>query len=438
MSNTPNFLPVPEIKYTQKTAILGEFQVNVHASLMQTKMQEAFGRLQKKAKLPGFREGKVPLDLVRKKYHEDVLQDVFNQVVNETYRAAATEHKVRVASDPYITQTNLNEWKEGETLKYTAQVDLIPEVSVKKYKGLPITKKEGKIQEEDVELVVKNLLEPKAELVNLDAKAKVAKGNSVIIDFEGKLDGKVVADASAKNFLLEVGEQNSVEDFQNGLIGMSAGENKTIEVNYPADYKNPEVAGQKVIYAVALHEIKQKNFPELTDEIAKELQAESAGDLRAKIRKSLEDELVAEQKQQNQEEVLLAFLEANPAEVPPSLVQRQLQAILADVADLLRKQRFGDNLIQEYLRKHSEDFKSRAEREVKLALLLPKVVEAEKITTSEEDFKNYYQEIVRQSGQNADAVEKFYTENKGRREELGNELQRRKAMELMLSSAKAK
>lgn len=438
MSNTPNFLPVPEIKYTQKTAILGEFQVNVHSSLMQSKMQEAFGRMQKRAKLPGFREGKVPIDLVKKKYHEDVLHDVFNQVVNETYRKGATENKVRVASDPYITQTNLNEWKEGEALKYTAQVDLIPEVAVKKYKGLPVTKKEGKIQEEDVELVLKNLLEPKAELVNLDAGQKVKKGHSVILDFEGKLDGQPVADASAKNFLLEVGEQNSVEDFQNGIIGMKAGESKKIDVNYPADYKNPEVAGKKVQYDVTLHEVKQKNYPELTDEIAKELQAESAQDLRAKIRKSLEDELVAEQKQQTQEEVLIAFLEANPAEVPASLVQRQLQAILGDVADLLRKQRFSDNLIQDYVRKHSEEFKQRAEREVKLALLLPKVVEAEKITAEDEDFKNYFNEIVKQSGQKADAVEKFYNDNKNRREELGQELQRRKAMQLMLENAKAK
>jgi trigger factor len=285
---------------------------------------------------------------------------------------------------------------------------------------------------------VKNLLEPKAELVNLEAGQKVKKGHSVILDFEGKLDGQPVADASAKNFLLEVGEQNSVEDFQNGLIGMKAGESKQIDVNYPADYKNPEVAGKKVVYDVTLHEVKQKNYPELTDEVAKELQAENAADLRAKIRKSLEDELVAEQKQQSQEEVLLAFLEANPAEVPPSLVQRQLQAILADVADLLRKQRFSDNLIQDYVRKHSEDFKQRAEREVKLALLLPKVVEAEKVTATDEDFKNYFSDIMRQSGQKLDAIEKFYNDNKNRKEELANEIQRRKAMQLMLDSAKAK
>jgi trigger factor len=438
MTNPMTFLPDPEVKYTQKSAILGEFEVSVHGSLMQSKMQDAFNRLQKKAKLPGFREGRVPLDLVKRKYHEDVLHDVFNQVVSETYRKAAVENKVRVAGDPYIVQTNLNDWKEGESLKYTAQVDLIPEVSVKKYKGLPVTKKEGKIQDEDIEVVVRNLLDPRAELVNLDAGTKVKKGHIVIVDFEGSLDGKALPDASAKNFQLEVGTQGSLEDFQDGLVGMKAGETKEIEVKYPEEYKNPEVAGKTVQYKVALHEVKEKNVPELTDEIAKDFQAESAADLRAKVRKSLEDELVNEQRQQTQEEVLLAFLEANPAEVPRSLVQRQLEYILSDVTQLLRRQNFGDSLIQEYVRKHAKDFQSRAEREVKLALLLPKVIEAEKITVGDADFRSYFDEIVKQSGQKIEAVEKFYQENTGRKQELTHEIERRKALQILLDNSKAK
>jgi trigger factor len=438
MSNPTSFLPVPEVKYTQKSPILGEFQVNVHGSLVQAKMQDAFQTLQKRVSMPGFRQGKVPLDLVRKKYHEDVLHDVFKQVVNETYRKAAVENKVRVAGDPYITKTNLNEWKEGETLEYTAEVDLIPEVQLKKYKGLPITKKDGKIQDEDVEMVLKNLLDPKAELVNLPAETKVKDGHLAVIDFEGTLAGVALPDASAKNFFLEVGAQNSLEDFQKGLKGMKAGETKTINVTYPDDYKNNEVAGKEVVYQVTLHEVKEKNYPTLTDELAKEFQAENAADLRAKIRKSLEDELATEQRQQQQEELLAAFVESNPFELPQSLVQRQLEFILSDVAGMLKRQKFGDGLVQEYLRKHAKEFLGRAEREVRLALLLPKVVEAEKVTATDADFRGYFDEIVKQSGQKADAVEKFYQESRERKDELTRELERRKALQLMLDHAKAK
>ncbi|HEY8279250.1 MAG TPA: trigger factor [Bdellovibrionota bacterium] len=438
MNNQMNFLPEPQVKYTQKTNILGEFEVSVHGSMMQSKMQDAFSRLQKRVKLPGFREGKVPLDLVKKKHYEDVLHDVFNQVVSETYRKAAVENKVRVAGDPQITKTNLQEWKEGDSLQYTAQVDLIPEVSVKKYKGLPVTKKAGKIQDEDVEVVLRNLLDPRAELVTLPEGTKVKHGHNVVVDFEGKMDGQAVPDASAKNFMLEVGSTGSIEEFQTGLVGMKAGETKTIDVNYPDDYKNAEVAGKKIVYEVKLHEIKQKNLPELTDEIAKDFQAESAADLRAKVRKSLEDEMEAEQRQQTQEEVLLAFLEANPVEIPPSLVQRQLEFILSDVVNMLRRQKFGDTVVAEYVHKHRKDFEGRAEREVRIALLLPKVVEAEKITVGEADFREHFETIVKQSGQKVDAVEKFYLDNTQRKTELTHELERRKALQVMVDSAKAK
>lgn len=434
----PNFLPVPEVKYTQKSAILGEFEVSVHGSLLQSKMQDAFARLQKKVKMPGFREGKVPIDLVKKKYHEDVLHDVFNQVVTETYRKAAMENKVRVASDPYITKTNLNEWKEGEKLEYTAQVDLIPEVTLKKYKGLPVTKKKGSIQDEDVEVVVKNLLDPRAELVNLDASTKVAHGHQVVIDFQGSMDGKPLADATAKNFMLEIGATGSLEDFQKGIVGMKAGETKTYDVTYSDEYKNPEVAGKTVSYEVKVHEVKQKNVPALTDEIAKDFQAENAADLRAKVRKSLEDELVQEQQTQMQEEVLLAFLESNPVEVPPSLVQRQLEFILQDVMQMLKRQQYGDSLIQDYFRKHQKDFQGRAEREVRIALLLPKVVEAEKISVSEADLKAHFEQIAQQSGQSLEAIEKFYSENAQRKGELTHEMERRKALQAMVDNAKAK
>jgi trigger factor len=438
MTNPMNFLPVPEVKYTQKSAILGEFQVNVHPTLIQAKMHDAFQRLQQKVAIPGFRKGKVPMDLVKKKYHEDVLHDVFNQVVTETYRKAAVDNKVRVASDPYITQTNLNDWKEGTNLQYTAQVDLIPEVEIKKYKGLPITKKEGKIENEDVEVVIRNLLDKKAELINLPAETKVKDGHQVIIDFEGKLNGNVIADATAKNFMLEVGGQNSLEDFQKGLKGMKSGDSKEIAVKYPEDYRNPDIAGKEVIYTVTLHEVKEKKYPELTDEMAKEFQAESAEDLRKKVRESLEAELANEQKQQNMEEILVALLESNPFEVPGSLVQRQLEYILSDEAEMLKRQKFGDGLIQEYLRKYSSEYQKRAEREVRLALLLPKVVEKEKISATDEDFKARFDEIVLQSGQPAEAVEKFYKENTQRRDEVAREIERRKAVQVLLDQAKAK
>ena len=438
MTTPMSFIPEPEIKYLKKTPILGEFEINVHGSLVSQKIQTALVNFQKRVNLPGFRKGKVPLDLVKKKYHEDVLHEVFQGLVSETYRKGAAEHKVPAVGNPFLTKTNLQEWKDGEALQYTMQVDLLPEVELKKYNGLQVSKKEGKIQDDDVEVVIKNLLDPKAELIAEPATTKAAKGHLAIIDFEGKLNGEFMPDASAKNFFLELGSKNSLEEFQNGVIGMKAGEQKTIDVAYPEDYNSAHVAGKSISYAVTLHEIKKKVYPELTDEIAKEFQAENIGDLKMKIKKSLEDEMVAEQTSRKQEEVLLALIETNPVPVPPSLIERQLEFILEDVSQLLRRQRFNDKLIQEYFGKHEQELRARAEREVRVALLLPKIVDAEKIKVTDGDLNAHFNELAARTGQKLDAIEKFYGEDPKRKANLEGELQRKKAVQFLVENAKEK
>ncbi|NUM89435.1 MAG: trigger factor [Bdellovibrionales bacterium] len=433
---TPNFLPLPDVKYTKKSNILGEFQVKVHPSLVQDKMAKAFQRLQQKVTLPGFRPGKAPIDLVKARYRKDVLDDVFQEVANEAYRKGATDNKVPAVGDPYITKANFDAWTEGAPVEFTAQVDLIPEVTVKKYKGLPITKKEASITDDDVEIVLKNLLDPKAAIESLPEGTKVKKGHFVTIDFEGSLDGQPLADASATNFFLEVGGEGSLEDFQKGLEGMTAGGEKTITVKYDAEYKNASIAGKSVDYKVKLHEVKEKTYPPLTDEIAKEFQAENAADLRGKIRENLEAEMNAEQENRASEEVLLALLEANELEVPPSLIQRQLRHIFSEMAEMLKRQKYNDKLIEDYFHRHFDEFKQRAEREVRVALMLPKIVELEKIEAAEADFQDHFDRIVKQSGQKLEQVEKFFSENAARKEELTREIQRRKALRFLVDNAK--
>jgi trigger factor len=431
-------LPGTEFNYNKKSAILGEFKIKVGPEVMDDRMQKAFTQLQKTAKIPGFRAGKVPLDLLKKKYRGDVLNDVIQKVMTETYRAAAIENKVPVVGEPQITDSNWIMWQEGKPLEFTAEVELIPEVTLKKYKGLPVTKKAGAIKDEDVEAMIKNLLEPHAEIKSVPEDTMVKLGHHVEIDFTGSHEGNLLPDATAKNFMLEVGGNSALPEFHKGLEGMKIGQEKKISVPYPKDYVNKEIAGKTIDYEVKLHDIKEKNFPELTDEMAKDYQAESAADLRAKVRKSLEDELAAEQKQSTSEEVLLALVESNPFEVPKALIQRQLQVILNDVGQLLKRQKFSDNLIQDYFQKHWDAFNARAEREVKLALLLPQIIGTEKITASDEEVNKYIADQAKRMNQPMEMVEKFYKDQPGRKEDLKREVERMKALDFLIAEAKVK
>lgn len=427
----------PNVKFNKKSSILGQFEVKLTPDYMSQRMSSAFQTLQKKVALPGFRPGKVPMELVRKKYHEDVLHDVFQKLAWEVYRGAAMEQKVPAVGDPRIISTNLNDWEEGKALEYVAEFDLLPEATLKKYKGLPITESNTSIKQEDVDIVVKGLLDQRAELINTPEDTKLAIGHLVTMDFVGKLDGEELPDATAKNFFMEVGGKNSLQSFQEGIYGMKAGQTKLISVDYPADFNNATIAGKTVKYDVTIHEIKEKRYPELTDELAKEFQAESKADLLAKVQESLEKEMQAEKDQTQREEAIVAFIESNPLEVPPSLVQRQLQFILQDVTNLLKRQRFGENLIQDYLAKNWQELQVRAEKEVKLALLLPKVVEAEKIEASDDDLRDYLKEGAAQAGnKNLADLEKQYMGTADRKIELQREVQRQKAIKFLVANAK--
>lgn len=438
MANSLQTFPGAEVKFEKKSSILGEFKITVASKVMQERMQSAFQNLQKKAKLPGFREGKVPLDLLKKKYHGDVLNDVFNRLAQDAYRAAAIENKVPVAGDPQILESNWLLWQEGKPVEFTAQVDLIPDVQLKKYKGLPIEKKDAKIEEKDVDVVIRNLLDPRAELASLPEGTKVQNGHLVEIDFQGALDGENLQEAGAKNFQMEVGGEGALPEFHAGILGMRSGEEKKISVPYRQDYPNAQIAGKTVDYQVKILEVRQKNYPELTDELAKEFQAESAADLRQKVRTSLEEEMAAETKQHQQEAVLAAFLEANPFEVPPSLVERQLQYILNDVSRLLKRQQFSDALIQDYFRRHWQDFQSRALREVKIALLLPQVIGTEKIEADEPEMRQHVRELAKNSRQDPEKMEQFYFDSKERTDDLKRDVQRQKALDLLVREAKLK
>lgn len=425
------------VKFEKKSAILGEFKVQVEAKLMRDRMSDAFNSLQKRVTLPGFRAGKVPMDIVRKKYHEDVLHDVFQKVVWETYRGAAIDQKIPAVGDPRILNTNLNDWEDGKSLEYTAEFDLLPEVSLKKYKGLPITEHSTKIKEEDVDIVVKGLLDPRAELINLDADTRVARGHFVVMDFAGSLEGEELPDATAKNFFMEVGGKNSLESFQDGVIGMKAGQSKTINVDYPKDFSNAKIAGKTINYAVTIHEVKEKRYPEVTDELAKDFQANSKEEFYDRIRKSLEEELKAEKEQHQREEIIVALIESNPFEVPQTLVQRQLQYIVQDLSEMLKRQRYSDNLIQEYLAKHWKELHSRAEKEVKLALLMPKLEEAEKITASENEVLEHIRQGAAAAGNtNVEALEKQLLSSPERKADMEREVRRHKAIRLLIENAK--
>lgn len=437
MNKFAELMKATAAKYKQNSTIEGELQVKIAGDYIETRMAETYARLQSTAEIKGFRKGKVPANIVKQKFRNDVIRDTFEHLVTETVRGAAAEQKIPLVGEPRVSKTNWLSWKEGDDMEYTARLELVPDPVVKKYKGLAITTDDFEVTDAKVEDTIRQVLESRAELLPVESGRGVRDHDILILDFQGYVDGQAIPDAKADNFMLEVGGPNTMREFQDGVLGMKAGEEREIKVSYPADYNNKEIAGKTVVYKTKLHEIKAKKYPELTDEIAKEFQAESAADLKKKIRDNLEYQARHDEKIQKEERLLAALVEANPMEVPVTLIQYQLNHIIHELSAMLERQKFSTKLIEEYVTRHLDEIQARAEREVKLALLLPKVVEAEKIVVTDADVEKRI-ELMAQAAdaeKDSDRIRKAYAKDEAR-QNLKSQIARDKAIDVIVENAK--
>lgn len=437
MNKFEQLMQATEVKYTQNSTIEGEMQVKIAGAYIVDRMEHAFVKLQGTAVVKGFRKGKVPAHIIKQRYRTDVIRDTFENLVSETVRGGASQEKIPMIGEPRVSKTNWLSWKEGDDMEYTARIELMPNPEVKKFKGLSIEIEDYKVTDGKVEETIRQVLESRAELLPVETSRGAREHDILMIDFQGYLNETALPDARAENFMLEVGGPNTMRDFQDGILGMKAGEEREIKVTYPTEYGNAEIAGKTVNYKVKLHEIKAKKYPELTDELAKEFQAESAAELRKKIRENLEYQARHDEKTQKEERLLAALVEANPMQVPVTLIQYQLNHILHELSAVLERQKFSGKLIEEYITRHLDELQARAEREVKLALILPKIVEMEKISVSDSELEKRIELMAQAGGKNLAEVKKSYSKEEARTN-LKNQIARDAAIDLIVEHAKVK
>lgn len=437
MTTAEDLMEQTKINYTQESDIQGKFEITIQAGLVSDRMAQAYKNLQRNAQIPGFRKGKVPMNVVKQQYKNQVIRDTFERLVSDTTRVAAIQEKVPVIGEPRVTKTNWLTWEEGTDMEYEARVELVPDPKLKKYKGLEVTVQDQSVDKQQVEDVLDRFRQSKAVIEAVEENRGVKGDDIVIVDFQGELEGEMLEDAKADNFMIEVDSPNTLPEFQESLIGMKAGDEKKIPVSYADDYGNERIAGKTVTYTVKLHEIKKKNIPEWTDELAKEFEADSVEDLRKQISDNLERSAKLEEKSALEEQVLVALIDANKFDVPQTLISHQLNRILRDLAAALEKQHFSSTMIEDYMKKHVEELQTRAEREVQLALLLPKVVDAEKFEITDEDVADRIEKIAASTGKDKKEVETYYKSDE-RKQELKGQIARDKGIDLMVENAKVK
>lgn len=325
----PEDLSAFKIEVHEEPAWRRVIDVEVDAPQVEDAFSRAYVTLGKRVKFPGFRPGKAPMEMVRRRLAVDAEREVLQALVSESLQEAYREHKLVPISDPKISSIHL---KEGEAMRYRVEVDIRPTVHVEHYNGLKLEKKTRPITEQDIDGTIQRVRERRAEWVTVDRPAR--RGDAALCDLKEITSDRPEADRQHMMDLpLELDPERVFPEFADGLLGVSAGQSRNVSLTYPADYGNSSLAGRAVEYSVHVKEVKERQLPELTPEFLTSLAGDikSENDLRTRVRADLEAQVEVDSVRELNSDIITQILEKNPLELPRTLVDDYVQRLTEDL-----------------------------------------------------------------------------------------------------------
>jgi trigger factor len=415
-----------------------EVEVEVAAADVEKATSRAARAMAKEMRMPGFRAGKAPTSLVIQRLgFGPVLQEAIREALPEWYELALFDADVSPIGDPNIEMVSMPE-NEGEPLKFKFQVGVRPAATLGDYKGLEVGKEEQEVPDEVVDTEVDRIREGFARLEQVDRAG--AEGDSLLIDFEGFVDGSAFQGGAAEDYLLALGSGQLIEGFEEQLVGAEAGEEREVKVTFPDDYQAEHLAGEDAVFKVKVKEVREKVLPELDDDFASDAsEFDTLEELRSDIREKVGTALGSRAEEDFRVAAIDAAVEAATVEVPEELataraterwerMERQLAGRGMDPSAFLQMQgKNRDELI--------EETKPDAEKELKREAVVTAIAEAEGIEVSEEEMI----EALEHSAEHERTTPEKLLERlrqSGRDKMVSEDLRARKAIELVAESAK--
>ncbi len=439
------------MEYSSKLEKTSDTNRKLLITIPSTQIRARYDRVmveqQSRASVKGFRPGHVPLQMVKKVYGEDVKQKVFDQVVNEATQRAMEEHQVRIVGRPHIHRKKPEGVllvEDGE-LEFEAHFEVFPEIEIKHSAGFQLKKPKVDVQAEDVEAVVSNLQTQHAEMTSVPedqaASHVVAKGEFVDTLFKGMLwdnDQWEEKPGMSGTQLIEIGSGQMIPGFEDALLGLKKGESKQFEIQFPEDYGAEGFQGKKAKFEVTAQDIRIRRLPELDDEFAKEAGYESMADLRTKAKNAVERSQTEQSDAALRQELVSELVSKNPFELPKALLHAQMQSLMTDFAENLKRRGMPEDRIRGAIETNAKDFETQAERQVRAGLLLDKISEMEKIEIQEADFESEYQKVAAGTQMKLEDVKAYYEKTAKAKENLEFRIRENKTIQHILGQSKIK
>jgi trigger factor len=355
-------------------------------------VDEAFDSMtkefQKQASLPGFRPGKAPRAMVLKKYEADIKDEVKRKLIGDAYRKAVDEKKIDVVGQPDIEEIQFG---PGQPLQFAATIETAPEFQLPEYKGLPAKREAKSVTDADVERALQLLAQQHMKFETVARELRPA--DVAVVNYTGTCDGKPMTEIAPtakglgeqKNFWVDVGPETFLPGFADQLIGAKAGDRRTVNTDFPANFATKELAGRKGIFDVELVEVKEKILPAIDDAFAKKYGAESMEKLRGGVRRDLENELAYSQTRTVRNQIVRGLLDGVNFELPETAVAHETRNVVYDIV----RENSQRGVARDAIEKQKDEIFSAATRSakerVKLAFLVQRIAEKENIKVSQED-----------------------------------------------------
>lgn len=399
-------------------------------------IDKAYNKVKNQVNMPGFRKGKMPKQLFIKQYGEEALyQDAMNIVLGDVYEAAVLEAGITPVGQPAIDADSMN---KGEAWKLHAEVEIAPEIELGEYKGLTVPKQSTRVTAKEVDAEIEKLQAQQAELVLKEDEA-AADGDTVVIDFDGSVNGDHFEGGKGENFSLELGSGQFIPGFEEQLVGHKAGEDVEVNVTFPEDYQAADLAGKEALFETTIHEVKTKELPALDDEFAKDVDedVDSLEEFKAKTKDQLKEDKQQAAKDAVEEAAISQAVDNASVvgeEVPASMIDEDIHRQIDQYLGNMQQQGINPDMYFQLTGTTHDDlhaqFQDGAEKRVKTNLVLEAIVAAEKIEPSDADLEAEVKSLADQYGMDEAAVRQALTP-----EMLKHDIAIKQVVDLIVESA---
>ncbi|MCX7831692.1 MAG: trigger factor [Actinobacteria bacterium] len=389
-----------------------ELTIEVDKEEVAKAVKRAYRKVANEVKIPGFRKGKVPPEIIDVKVGKEVvLQEAMDELLNSTYFQAVAENKVKPIDDPEI---DIVQFEEEKPMIYKAKIEVKPEFELPPIDLVQVEKKAVEVNEDEVNEQIEKLRERFAKL-ETKKLGEAKEGDYALISFEGFINGKKEEKASMQDFLVELGSSTLMPEFESQLFGTRAGDIKRFTIRFPEDHHEKSIAGKDIEFNVIVKEIKQKTIPEVNDEFAKEVGGfENLEDLKNLLRERIKEVKEQQAEVEFQNQILKSYVDATEVEIPEKLVEKEIDQMIVELAYRLAQQglKLEDylNYVQLSKDKLRESMREEALERAKTKLVLEKIAEVENIEVTEEDLVREINQIAVRWGVTPEEVKKHLEE----------------------------